>query len=189
MSGSFDRFEERGTLLHNLDTLLAYHKERANGRESSQDSLFSGIDDPSLHDIVLTKAEPATKTDMLKWERELLGVYVSGHPLDDFGDEMKKRPSIKSIKSDSRNGIPVVTVGMIETVRELLTKRGDRMAFVGLADQTDSIEMVAFPETYRGNQTLLQPGTCVAVKGRLSIRNDEPTIALEQIKTLAPVSS
>lgn len=186
-SGSFDRFEERGIMLHNLEKLLAYHKEQSHGKESAQDSLFATIDDPSLNTVVLEPSEPATKTDMLTWEKELLGVYVSGHPLDDFRDELDKRTSITDIKSESRNGIPVVTAGMIESVRELLTKKGDRMAFVALGNHTDTIEMVAFPEVFKDNQEILQPGTCVAIKGRLSIRNDEPTIALEKAKILAVV--
>ena len=75
---------------------------------------------------------------------------------------------------------------MIETVRELLTKKGEKMAFIQLANETDAIEMVAFPEIYRANRELLIPGSCIAVKGKLTIRNDEPSIALERVKSLAP---
>ena len=60
------------------------------------------------------------------------------------------------------------------------------MAFIGLANQSDSIEMTAFPEIYRQHQAVLEPGQCVAVKGRLNIRNDEPTILIENIKSLTP---
>jgi DNA polymerase-3 subunit alpha len=184
-SGAFFAFEERGKMLHNIDLLLDFNKEKTAGKESAQDSLFAAIDDLSVNTLILAEAEaPASKTDMLIWEKELLGVYVSGHPLDDFAEEVEKRPSIASIKADGRNGIPIVTVGMIETVRELLTKKGDRMAFVVLTDQTDQIEMVAFPEIFREHQLLLVPGTCVAVKGRLSIRNEEPNITIEKIKNL-----
>ena len=111
-------------------------------------------------------------------------MYVSGHPLDDFEEELKKRGDISLIKADGRNGIPVVTAGMIETVKELLTKKGDRMAFVQLSNKTDSIEMVAFPELFQNNKDLLVPGSCVAIKGKLNIRNDEPTIVIDKIKTL-----
>jgi len=184
MSGSFDRFEERGIMLHNVERLLAYHKEQSAGKESSQDSLFGALQTSGVHALALEQGTAATKTEKLTWEKELLGVYVSGHPLDAFEDELKKRPSIGSIRGDSHNGIPVVTAGMIESVRELLTKKGDRMAFVMLVDKSTAIELVAFPEVFRDSQTLLVPGTCVAVKGRLSIRNEEPTIALERLKAL-----
>jgi DNA polymerase-3 subunit alpha len=78
-----------------------------------------------------------------------------------------------------------VTTGLIEQVKELLTKKGDRMAFVKLADQTDSIEMVAFPECYTDHKDLLIPGTCVAVKGKFNKRNDEPSILIDKLKVLA----
>ncbi len=188
-SGSFDRFDERGHLLQNIDTLLAFHKEQSAGKLASQDSLFGALVGSTLNDLILSPAPKATKTDMLVWEKELLGVYVSGHPLDAYEGEMKKRASIGNIRADGRNGVPAVTVGMIETVRELLTKKGDKMAFVQLADKKDAIEMVVFPETYKEFQAFLVPGTCVAVKGRLSIRNDEPTIALERLKAFGVAST
>ena len=183
-AGSFDRFEERGTLYNNIDTMLAFNKEHAAGKEASQESLFGISGDDSLYDLSLEKTPDASTAEKLAWERSLLGVFVSGHPLDGFVDELKKRPSITAIRGDTRNGIPVVTAGMVETVRELLTKKGDRMAFIGLADKDGSIEMVAFPEVYSRNRELLQAGSCIAVKGKLSIRNDEPTIALERAKSL-----
>jgi len=182
--GAFDNFEERNTMLENLDTMLTYNKELTAGKESAQDSLFGALDDSSFHELTLTPQEPATKNEKLLWERELLGVYVSGHPLDNFPEEVKKRMTIDAIRADGRNGIPITTTALVESIRELLTKKGDRMAFVRFADTKDSIESVAFPETYHTYREILVPGTCVAVKGRLSIRNDEPTIALEKIKKL-----
>ena len=75
---------------------------------------------------------------------------------------------------------------MVDTVKELMTKKGDRMAFVKIVTQTESIEAVAFPETYQENREFLQPGTCIAIKGKLSIRNDEPSILLDKVKVLGP---
>jgi DNA polymerase III subunit alpha len=93
---------------------------------------------------------------------------------------------------NEKQEIPIVrmkgelaSVGMVESVRELLTKKGDRMAFIMFGDQTDMIELVAFPETYQTYREMLIPGSCIAVKGKLSIRNDEPTIILEKAKSLA----
>ena len=184
MTGALDRFGERGQLYGNVDRLLAFNREQSAGKEASQDSLFGGADS-GADELSLEETKPASTADKLGWEKELLGVYVSGHPLNNFVEELKKRPSIADIKKDDRNGIPIITAGMIENVRELLTKKGDRMAFIQLSDQQDSIEMTAFPETYQQIRDMLNVGTCVAVKGRLQIRNDEPTIMLERLKTLA----
>ena len=167
----------------NIDTLLAFNREETASRESPQESLFGGIES-NVHALVLQDAPHATTMQKLTWEKDLLGVYVSGHPLDAHLEELKKRPTIKRIKEDGRNGIPVVTAGMVETVRELLTKKGDRMAFVGLVNHTDAIEMTAFPEVYRANLEYLKPGSCVAVKGTLNIRSGEPTILVDKVKLL-----
>ena len=190
MSGSFDCFEERGTMLHNLETLLAYHKERSHGKESSQDSLFGNLDThAAIHSLVLVPAEPATKHNKLIWEKELLGVYVSGHPLDEYKTEIEKRPRIGALKKETRNGIPVVTAGMVESVHEILTKKGDRMGFITIGDGVESIEIVAFPELYREQHDLFAQGTCIAVQGKISMRNEEPTIVVERIKALPKTSS
>ncbi len=184
MVGAFDRFHDRGLMLANLERLLAYNKEHTASKHSAQDSLFGAISTPAFHELVLEGTHVAGKMEKLLWEKELLGVYVSGHPLDDYKSELESRPSIEKIKQDSRNGIPVVTAGMVGPIRELLTKKGERMAFIELGNHTHTIEVVAFPEIYRSNIEFIRSGTCVAVKGKLSIRNDEATIVLEKLKPL-----
>lgn len=193
-SGAFDRFESRGKMFANLDTLLAFNREHVAGKEASQDSLFGGMD-THINTLVLSDAPEVSIDQKLVWEKELLGVYVSGHPLDRFKEELTKRTSIGEIVSAVREKqeIPVlrfkgevVTAGMIETVRELLTKKGDRMAFIQLSNHEHTIEMVAFPEVFQANREFLVPGTCVAVKGKLSIRNDEPSILVDKVRSLAP---
>ncbi|HEU4677223.1 MAG TPA: DNA polymerase III subunit alpha, partial [Candidatus Paceibacterota bacterium] len=184
MSGCFDRFGERGMFMHNLETLLSYQRERSHGKESAQDSLFGGMEGSTIHDLALEPATPATSNEKLLWEKELLGVYVSGHPLDAYREELAKRPKIADIKKETRNGIPVVTAGMVESVRELLTKKGDRMAFVQLSDGLASVELVAFPEAYRAHHELFAAGQCIAIQGKLSMRNDEPTVVIDRAKRL-----
>jgi DNA polymerase-3 subunit alpha len=182
-TGAFDRFNERGELSANLENLLAYNREQIVGRESNQDSLFGGL--AEVNDLTMEKAPDATMVQKLLWEKELLGIYVSGHPLDAHKEETDKRPKIAQVK-DGYKGTTVVTTGLVETVKELLTKKGDRMAFIKISDQTDSIETVAFPETYNTNREIFQTGTCVAIKGKLNFRNDEPSILIDKVKNLDP---
>ncbi len=197
MTGALDRFAERGLMYANIDSMLAFNREHVAGKESSQDSLFGGMD-TAINELTLVPCDPATKEQKLIWEKELLGIYVSGHPLDQFKAELEKRLPIGEIKRAVSEKMEIamvrmkgelVTAGMIENVKELLTKKGDRMAFILLANQTDNIEMVAFPETYQASKDLLVPGTCVAVKGKLSIRNDEPSILIDKLKALAPAQT
>jgi len=182
-TGAFDNFQERGLLFENLETLLAYNKEHIAGKEANQDSLFGGMEE--VNNLILTPHKEATMMQRLLWEKELLGVYVSGHPLNEYKEEVDKRASIAQILQ-SHKGVTVVTTGLIESVKEFLTKKGDRMAFIKLSDQTDSIETVVFPETFAQYRNLIQPGTCVAIKGKFNLRNDEPGILIDKIKNLAP---
>jgi DNA polymerase-3 subunit alpha len=134
--------------------------------------------------VRLDPAAPAQNADMLRWEKDLLGVYVSGHPLEKFREELKKRPSIKSLLADGRNGIPAVAAGIIEEMKEIMTKGGEHMAFIRLADLTGAIEIVVFPKTLKEKREVFQPQSCIAVKGRLSLRNGEPSIVVDAAKSL-----
>ncbi len=77
-----------------------------------------------------------------------------------------------------------VAYGLLEEVKPILTKKGDKMVFLKIADYTGSIEAVAFPKTYKEYETLFQPDACVAIKGRLSNRNGIPSILIEKAKAL-----
>lgn len=193
-TGALDRFEERGKLFGAVDHLLEFNREHAAGKETGQDSLFGAVMTPE-EQLTIPDAPPATNEQKLLWEKELLGVYVSGHPLDAFAEETKKRTQIgqvvRAVAEQDEMSIlsfkgQIVTTGLVESVRELLTKKGERMAFVRIADQKDTIETVAFPEVYHKYRTLLEPGQCVAIKGKLNIRNDEPSILLDRVKSLNP---
>lgn len=191
-AGAFDAFERRGVLYNNLDNLLAFNREHVAGKEANQDSLFAGL--AEVHELKLEQSDPIPIAQKLTWEKELLGVYVSGHPLDEFKDELEKRESISAIKQavEEKNELTIlrlkreaVTAGMVETVKELLTKKGDKMAFVQISSKDSTIETVTFPEVFQSYRDLLIPGTCVAIKGKLNIRNDEPSILIDKIKKLA----
>jgi len=193
MVGAFDKFGTRGLFYSNLESLLSYNRERVTAKESAQDSLF-GYGSNSVSDLALTPAPDVETALKLIWEKELLGIYVSGHPLNEFLEELKKRTSVTEIKTavEEKYEIDVVrmkgslvTAGMITGVRELITKKGDKMAFLILADLKDTIEMVAFPDIYNEQKELFQVGMCLAIKGKLSIRNDAPSIVVDRAKALA----
>jgi len=192
-TGAFDRFETRDMLYGNLDVLLAYNKEQVAGKEANQDSLFGGMEE--VGGLTLYPTDEISKEQKLIWEKDLLGVYVSGHPLDAFTEDLEKRTAVKdvvtAVTEDETMKIlqfkgSLVTAGMIESVRELITKKGDKMAFVKMASKDSSIEMVTFPECFEAHREMLVPGTCIAVKGKLNIRNDEPSILVDKIKRLGP---
>ena len=190
-TGAMDCFgKDRAELLHNLDRLLTFNKEeRAKGGE--QDSLFSGGAEEAT-EIDIEKA-PSTSsgqaktnlTDRLIWEKELLGLYISGHPLDSFKHKLEEKEiNIKKIKETAKEKNPVVVGGIIEEIRSVVTKNGDKMVFLKLADLTDSIEAVAFPKIFEQFQDILIPESCIVIKGTFSTRNDGKSILIDKVRLM-----
>ncbi|MFH1608718.1 MAG: DNA polymerase III subunit alpha [Patescibacteria group bacterium] len=183
-SGSMDEFDERGTLLFNLEDMLAYNKEGSK-QAANQVSLFGALPIEEKPNFKLKEAPDASQTEKLSWEKELLGLYVSGHPLDRVREKLEtKDTNIKKIKSDLGNGMPITIGGIIETVRQVITKNNERMAFLKITDLTDSIEAVAFPRLFQASLETLVPEKCVAIAGKVSIRNGEKTIIIEGVKEI-----
>jgi len=179
-SGAFDAFGERGAMLANMDRALTFNREGAN---ASQDSLFGGSGGDAI--FTMDVAEPVSVKERLRWEKELLGLYVSGHPLDAYKEKLaKQKGDIKSIKEHVRPGADVVVSGVIENIREITTKGGDAMAFARIADYSGAIEAVFFPKTFTAHKDLVVTDSCVVVKGKLSDRNGELGILADAVKKL-----
>ncbi len=182
--GAFDSFEKRGPLLGNIEKLLAFSKGAEKGPEG-QDSLFGVAAFTTAPKIILDPAPLLSPAEMLATEKELLGIYVSGHPMDQFRETLSKYPdSVRNARAESRNGYPLVVGGVVESVKTILTKRGEKMGFVTIADKDAAIEAVAFPEAFKAGKEALVAGRCVLVSGKLSKRNGEPSILIEKIKEL-----
>ena len=172
---------KRGTLLENIDTLLAFHRDAT--AVAPQDSLFGALMAPPP--LTLPDGKPISLSEKLAWEKELLGIYVSGHPLDAHEAITKKASlSIAKIKAEPQTGQLVILPVLVSVVRAILTKSGEKMAFLTVADTSDSIEAVVFPKLFKEHTTLIAPDTCLLIKGKVSVRNGEPSIAIEELKPL-----
>lgn len=184
MSGSLDNMGERGQLLANIDEALAFVKQQ-HADTGGQVSLFGLLDEaPKKAEISLKPAEPASQLQKLAWEKELLGLYLSGHPLDAHKEKLQKHGmTIEEIRKKPDNST-VVVAGLLDEVKEITTKTGSRMAFGKLSDFGSSIETVIFSTTFAEFKELLEPGQCLAVKGRMSYRNGDPSVVVEKIKKL-----
>ncbi len=179
--GALDAFGERGELLHNMERLLAFSRDA--NEESSSLSLFGS---GSAATLTLEKAPPALRREKLAWEKELLGLYLSGHPLDDFEEKLKRHgTSIRSAKKTALSGQTIVLAGLITEYKIIITKKsGERMAFLKLADKEDAIEAVLFPRVFEATKGKLRADICVVLRGTITVRNGEKSIAVEEVKLL-----
>lgn len=181
-SGCFDEMAERGIMLGNLEDMLAYNKE-AGKQNQNQASLFGELPKDKVPEFKMKEEREATKQEKLLWEKELLGLYISGHPLDRIRDKLEKRDvNIKKIKEEVGNGMTVVIAGIIEDSRQVITKKNERMAFLKIADFTGSIEAVVFPSVFSEFIEILIPEKCIALSGKVSNRNGEKSIIIEAVK-------
>jgi len=185
-AGALDEFGERGQMLGNVENMLVYSKEAGKNSEN-QDSLFgtyiAGLE--NANNFKLADAPKATAIETLAWERELLGLYLSGHPLDKFKKTIEeKNYSIRKAKENPKENKEVMIAGIIEDIRAIITKKGDNMAFVKISDYDDTMETVIFPRTMAEFRNLLIKDKCVAIKGKLSLRNGEITVIVDKMKEL-----
>ena len=183
-TGAFDTiYPDRATLLYNLENLLKFNKEIAHTNKE-QDSLFA-FSDIKIANLHLEKAQTISKQEMLNWEKELLGLYITGNPLDQFKDLINQNGhNINKIKNESKIGLTVVVAGLIEESKMISTKSGDQMAFLKIKDYTDSIECVCFPKIFEQYKDIIQSEGCIAVKGTLSEKNGERSILINKMKKL-----
>lgn len=183
-SGAMDEFGDRGVFLENMEALLAFNKSFSK-IDQNQGTLFGGDDAPKAR-LQLQEAEKAKKEDKLSWEKELLGLYISGHPLDNFREKIEKNGiNFKKLQETGYQNMNVVSAAIIDGVRKVITKKGSQMAFIKLSDLYGSIEAVAFPDTFREFANILVEDKTVAFRGKLNIRDGEKSITIESIKELS----
>jgi len=181
-AGALDTFGDRTSMLEHIDELLAAQGKKSAVPEN-QGALFTlSASAPIIH---VQKEDTTPLGDKLSWEKELLGIYVSGHPVDQYEKDLAQyEHSIRDALAEERKGYPVVIGGVIDTAKTILTKKGDRMGFFTITDRTHSIEAVAFPKIYQEAKDALEEGTCLLIKGKVSHRNDEPSILIDKVKKL-----
>lgn len=183
MCGALDEFAERGQVIANMDAILEFHKKVVKDN-SSQGSLFES----SHTSFVMKKAIPATGEQKLVWEKELLGLFVSGFPLDPWKEKIEARNvSISKVQLELEDSKEVSLAVIIEKIRITVTKKGDKMALITLRDYTSSIEVAVFPETYKRYKELLVLDIPLVVTGKISTRNGDKTMVLDVIKKLEKI--
>lgn len=181
-SGSMDELAERNMIIGNLETLLSFNKE-ARG-SSSQVSLFGEIGGVTAKLSLLPK-EPSNKKEKLSWEKELLGLYISGHPLDEYKEKIEKFGTItKDIRQKCKVNEIVTVAAIIDEVKVFTTKSNTNMAFLRLSDFTGSIDAVAFNKIYEANKDIFVVDNVIALKGKVTERNGEKSIAIDTVKKI-----
>lgn len=183
-TGAFDDFGNRSDLLHNLERIQGYMSRTAKESLSGQTDLFGllGGEVSAELDLDLEPSKsPATEREKLQWERDLLGLYISAHPLDKFDRYLLEQTVDLASISSGHDGKPMEVGGIISDIREIITKKGDKMAFLRLESKLSEIEIIVFPRLYEELREQLLVDQIVRIQGRVSATMPDGSLTVPKI--------
>ena len=200
-AGVFDKLGERNQILNNMEKLLDWSKKNQKMKESGQRGLFDNSTSVSFSNgITLDSADPMSDYDKLTWEKELLGLYVSGHPLEKHRAMLEQQTmSIKKIVADLNGtgalnrspfekyiiqGESVTIGGIISSIKKILTKKGDPMMFIKVQDLTDTIEVVVFPSMIEKNPYVFEENKIISITGKTDVKDGMPKIIANEVEEI-----
>ncbi len=181
--GALDSFSlNRREMMLNLNSVVASVEMTKRRNIDGQIGLFDlgNIEDSSEPE--LDRAEEFGRLEMLNYEKETTGLYISGHPMAEYvglSKQIKAAPVSDLLEaagdevSPYKDGAVVKVFGIISSVKKKITKNDSTMAFVTVEDITSSIEVIVFPKVYERYANMLSVGSVTVIKGRLSLRDDE----------------
>ncbi len=156
-------------------------------KNSNQLSLFDFAEKEEAYNppIPLPEIDDFTERELLQMEKEVLGLYLTGHPLAEYQEVIRRRTShnIEELTFEL-DGETVIIAGIITSVRRTVTKRGELMAYIMLEDLTGQLEVLVFPKNFTKFNHLLQNDQVVIARGRFNYQEDKPKLMLDQLEAL-----
>ncbi len=191
--GAFDAFgAKRAQLMAVLDATLEMASNFQKDQSRGQMSFFGGgsASGSTFQEagVTLPEIEEWPENQLLTFERELMGFYVSSHPLSRHAKILRNYATASTdTLAEFRDQAEVTLGGIVEQSKEILTKKGDRMAFVTLQDLSGSCEIVVFPSVFQANAALLVQDSIIFVRGKINAREDTPKVLADEIVSLEEV--
>ncbi len=181
--GALDSFGERAALLASLDQLVAASASHFRAAESGQMSLFGAATGVQAQSISLPNLK-TDKKEALAWERELIGLYLSDHPLKAYENYLAQGFITNSLTiNELANQQPVRVAGLVVSSRPFKTKTDKLMGFVTLEDMTGNLELVIFPKTWEKYRALCEEGKVILAVGKVDAATTPPKILVDEIRT------
>ncbi|MDH4247236.1 MAG: OB-fold nucleic acid binding domain-containing protein, partial [Deltaproteobacteria bacterium] len=189
--GGFDTLHHnRRQLLESLETVMPLAQEYANGRVEGQANLFDLMGDEGKTamglQIPLAQAPEFHPRDRLRLEKQSLGFYVSGHPLDGFSSELTglSTSTANLTLEEVKGGEEVTLAGVVASLTVRMSKNDEKMAILRVEDLRGSIEVVVFPRTYAEVSELLKEDEPLLIQGKVNVREEEVNLHAERVMSL-----
>lgn len=167
-AGALDCFDNRHRLLANIESLLQFAKRSGEASQNGQTNLFGMLPQSNTPALRLRDAEQVDERQTLAWERELLGLYISSHPLAAHKELLSQItiPMADCARTKQRSTVKIG--GMVTELKKILTKTNEPMLFVKIEDYSGSMEAIIFPRMLKEKPSLWQPDRIVLIEGKLS---------------------
>ncbi|NEU63267.1 DNA polymerase III subunit alpha [Paenibacillus sp. ALJ109b] len=188
-AGAFDTLPgHRAQLLAMLDETVEAALKWRKEREDLQIQLFDFVETPNW-EIEYPEIPPYSGSQQLELERELLGLYLSGHPLDDYEDVLESSGADRIMElTEAADDTMAVAAGMVVSVKSITTKQGKAMAFMELEDQIERCEVVLFPEVWRRSQQHVGKGELLVVRAKVQQQDEGFKLLAEEVAPLSPAA-
>lgn len=190
-AGALDCFGERASVLASIDRLIGAAQHRQKAAAKGQMDLFGGVPETVQSHVSLTleHVEPADTKMLLAWEKELLGLYLSSHPLMDILGGGPPAGHVQIVDLPDRTiGERIRTVAMVTTIRRVTTKTNRSMAVLEIEDLTGSIEVVVFPDAYDQHSSLLEIDAILSITAKLDERGDSRQLVADILSRDVPLA-
>jgi len=191
-AGAFDELcGNRAQLMASLDDILSYASRKQEEARLNQANLFGGTaSSPGMDEPKLRECNPWSNIEKLNRERELIGFYLSGHPLNKYSDDIRLFAS-HTLSAEELAGLSEGTsiraIGIITNVKNVTDRKGRPFAFLQIEDLSGNIEVIAFSDVYDRHMGLIQADTIVMVDGQINRRDEQPKIiakSMERVENL-----
>jgi len=184
-SGALDVFGERNQLLDNIDSLLSYAKSAEKEALNGQTNLFGVLPTQHAPHLRLKETTKAPKNQRLIWEKELLGLYISEHPLQEYSHHLKSIATpIAELHSQMHSGQEVNVGGIITNIQKVITRNNQPMLFVKIEDMSGRIEALVFPKTLQTNPSIWEEEKVVLIQGRISDKDGAIKLLCSEAKAI-----
>ncbi|HTW96526.1 MAG TPA: DNA polymerase III subunit alpha [Candidatus Methylomirabilis sp.] len=183
--GALDQFGDRGLFLGNMEALLEFNKEVSRNKDSKQVSLFGGMNSTVPARLKLAAQAEVPAQEKLAWEKELLGLYISAHPFNDFKKQLGDLITPIAELAGHLHAEAVRLAGVITTIKKIITRSNKPMLFVKIEDAMAATELLVFPDFYESTRELWQEGRIVLVQGKLSDKDQEIKLLVDKAAVLS----
>ncbi len=183
-SGAMDEFGERGKMLANVENILQFVRNHQREILSAQSTIFgilSGGNDRV--NFVLEEAAEVDARQKLTWEKELIGLYISSHPFEKFHHLLEGKITPFG-RLREYNNQKVIVSGIIHEVKQIMTRKGDQMLFVGIEDMTGATELLVFSGVLGSTRGLWEVDKILLIEGKVSLKDGEPKILVEMAEEI-----